>query len=251
MRARKGHVRAIPGVAGFPRRLGVVLGDWATITGFLRKDRGRLPPLVIAFSWLDPSVWRFIPACPHCRRPHNLPVPGSRWLPAVFLLCRECSGAFPGHPRPYRIDISRSGSCCPGMIETWATSVSTICFTLGKFRFLMCRWAGWWADAPGGAAACSVGRGAFSANFAPAEPGNRGGVVCSGSGGVHHERSVHCCAGHTHREIWRVFLPALGISSRRAVRDGSDFLLSPFPGAADERRRSFSLRLFTVFCWHC
>jgi diguanylate cyclase (GGDEF)-like protein len=28
---------------GFPRRLGDVLGDWASITGFLRKDRGGLP----------------------------------------------------------------------------------------------------------------------------------------------------------------------------------------------------------------
>lgn len=32
-----------PRVAGFLRRLGDVLGDWTKITGFLRKDRGRLP----------------------------------------------------------------------------------------------------------------------------------------------------------------------------------------------------------------
>ena len=32
-----------PRVAGFLRRLGGILGDWAKITGFLRKDRGRLP----------------------------------------------------------------------------------------------------------------------------------------------------------------------------------------------------------------
>ena len=43
-----GTVRAIPCVAGFHRRLGVVLGDWATISGFLRKDRGRLP--IIGYS---------------------------------------------------------------------------------------------------------------------------------------------------------------------------------------------------------
>ena len=47
MLAPKGHVRAFPPVAGFHRHLGVVLGDWAKITGFLRKDRGRLP--VIAY----------------------------------------------------------------------------------------------------------------------------------------------------------------------------------------------------------
>jgi diguanylate cyclase (GGDEF)-like protein len=45
---KMGTVRAIPCVAGFHRRLGDVLGDWATITGFLRKDRGRLP--VIGYS---------------------------------------------------------------------------------------------------------------------------------------------------------------------------------------------------------
>jgi hypothetical protein len=32
-------------VAGFLRQLGAVLGDWAKITGFLRKDRGKLPAL--------------------------------------------------------------------------------------------------------------------------------------------------------------------------------------------------------------
>jgi diguanylate cyclase (GGDEF)-like protein len=34
-----------PRVVGFSRQLGDVLGDWATITGFLRKDRGKLPVL--------------------------------------------------------------------------------------------------------------------------------------------------------------------------------------------------------------
>ena len=36
--------------SGFARHLGDVLGDWAKITGFLRKDRGRLP--VIGYSLL-------------------------------------------------------------------------------------------------------------------------------------------------------------------------------------------------------
>lgn len=34
-----------PLVAGFLRQLGVRLGDWAKITGFLRKDRGNLPAI--------------------------------------------------------------------------------------------------------------------------------------------------------------------------------------------------------------
>jgi diguanylate cyclase (GGDEF)-like protein len=38
------------GLTGLLRQLGVVLGDWARITGFLRKDRGRLPAL--AYSTL-------------------------------------------------------------------------------------------------------------------------------------------------------------------------------------------------------
>jgi diguanylate cyclase (GGDEF)-like protein len=37
-------------LSGFLRRLGDVLGVWARITGFLRKDRGRLP--VVAYSLL-------------------------------------------------------------------------------------------------------------------------------------------------------------------------------------------------------
>jgi len=32
-------------LSGFLRRLGVVLGDWAKITGFFRKDRGNLPAI--------------------------------------------------------------------------------------------------------------------------------------------------------------------------------------------------------------
>jgi diguanylate cyclase (GGDEF)-like protein len=44
----KGHGRAFPQVVGYLRRLGVILGNWAKITGFLRKDRGRLP--VICYS---------------------------------------------------------------------------------------------------------------------------------------------------------------------------------------------------------
>jgi diguanylate cyclase (GGDEF)-like protein len=42
-------------VAGFRRHLGVVLGDWAKITGFLRKDLGRLPAMgyaVVAAAFL-------------------------------------------------------------------------------------------------------------------------------------------------------------------------------------------------------
>lgn len=35
----------IPVVGGFLRHLGAMLGDWAKITGFLRKDRGKLPAL--------------------------------------------------------------------------------------------------------------------------------------------------------------------------------------------------------------
>jgi len=34
-----------PLVVGFLRQLGVVLGDWAKITGFLRRDRGNLPAI--------------------------------------------------------------------------------------------------------------------------------------------------------------------------------------------------------------
>jgi diguanylate cyclase (GGDEF)-like protein len=34
-----------PLVVGFLRQLGVMLGDWAKITGFLRKDRGNLPAI--------------------------------------------------------------------------------------------------------------------------------------------------------------------------------------------------------------
>ena len=41
--SEKGLYVHFPGLAAFLRRLGVVLGDWAKITGFLRKDRGRLP----------------------------------------------------------------------------------------------------------------------------------------------------------------------------------------------------------------
>jgi diguanylate cyclase (GGDEF)-like protein len=39
----KGPGRAFHGIAGFLRHLGDVLGDWAKITGFFRKDRGHLP----------------------------------------------------------------------------------------------------------------------------------------------------------------------------------------------------------------
>jgi diguanylate cyclase (GGDEF)-like protein len=39
-----------PPLAGFLRLLGVVLGDWAKISGFFRKDRGNLP--LIAYSLL-------------------------------------------------------------------------------------------------------------------------------------------------------------------------------------------------------
>lgn len=38
-----------PALSGFLRHLGAVLGDWAKITGFLRKDRGALPVLAYAF----------------------------------------------------------------------------------------------------------------------------------------------------------------------------------------------------------
>ncbi len=39
-----------PIVAGFLRQLGAVLGDWAKITGFLRKDRGKLPAIAYAIA---------------------------------------------------------------------------------------------------------------------------------------------------------------------------------------------------------
>src|SRR5208282_2976556 len=46
----KGPGRAFPDIAGFLRHLGDVLGDWAKITGFFRKDRGHLP--TVAYSLL-------------------------------------------------------------------------------------------------------------------------------------------------------------------------------------------------------
>jgi len=49
--AEKGHVRAFPPVlSGFLPALGVFVGDWAKITGFLRKDRGNLPAIAYAAS---------------------------------------------------------------------------------------------------------------------------------------------------------------------------------------------------------
>ncbi len=38
------HVQS-PVVVGYLRQLGVMLGDWGKITGFLRKDRGNLPAI--------------------------------------------------------------------------------------------------------------------------------------------------------------------------------------------------------------
>lgn len=43
------HVQS-PVVGGFLRHLGAMLGDWGKITGFLRKDRGKLPALGYAIA---------------------------------------------------------------------------------------------------------------------------------------------------------------------------------------------------------
>lgn len=48
--SKKGlHVQS-PVVGGFLRHLGAMLGDWGKITGFLRKDRGKLPALGYAIA---------------------------------------------------------------------------------------------------------------------------------------------------------------------------------------------------------
>ena len=56
-----------PSVVGFLRQLGDTLGDWAKITGFLRKDRGNLPAIGYGFF-----VALYLAAVFYSRSSHSL-----------------------------------------------------------------------------------------------------------------------------------------------------------------------------------
>ncbi len=135
-----------PIVAGFLWQLGAVLGDWAKITGFLRKDRGKLP--AIAYGVVAAL---FLAVVFYARQAHLSGSPNAYLYLEVggSLLC-FCYAAnalvrFRGtHDRVAL--ILAFGFVLSGMIDTIGYFGLTDYLHAGALAFLASRWDGWSAE---------------------------------------------------------------------------------------------------------